>query len=100
MSLYYPQSEKESRGKTAEKEDRFTARFLELTPHKKIVQAITFDSPDPAYSGEMIMEVTFEAKGAGTRVTILFNNIPPGIRPGDNEAGTELSLEKLARYVE
>ena len=100
MSLFYPQSEKESRGKTTEKEDRFTARFTELTPYKKIVQMITFDSSDPAFSGEMIMEVTFEAKDQGTKVTILFRNIPPGIRPEDNEAGTQSTLEKLARYVE
>jgi uncharacterized protein YndB with AHSA1/START domain len=99
MSLFYPSSEKEARGKTAEKEDRFTARFVELTPPKKIVQAITFDSEDPAFAGEMIMEVTFEAKGNGTRVTFLFKNIPSGIRPEDNEAGTKLTLEKLARYV-
>ena len=61
---------------------------------------ITFDSTDPAFSGEMIMEVTFEAKDQGTKVTILFRNIPPGIRPEDNEAGTQSTLEKLARYVE
>ena len=100
MSLFYPPSEKESRGKTSEKEDRFTARFVELTPYKRIVQAITFDSSDPAFAGEMIMEVTFEAKDPGTRVTILFSNIPSGIRPEDNEAGTQSTLEKLARYVE
>jgi uncharacterized protein YndB with AHSA1/START domain len=55
MSLFYPQSEKGSPGKTAEKEDRFSARFIELTPPRKIVEAITFDSEDPAFSGEMIM---------------------------------------------
>jgi hypothetical protein len=33
-------------------------------------------------------------------VTIAFANIPPGIRPEDNDAGTRSSLEKLARYVE
>ena len=100
MSLFYPPSEKESRGKTSEKEDRFTARFVELTPYKRIVQAITFDSVDPAFAGEMIMEVTFEAKDPGTRVTILFSNIPSGTKPEDNEAGTQSTLEKLARYVE
>jgi uncharacterized protein YndB with AHSA1/START domain len=99
MSLFYPQSEKESRGKTSEREDRFNARFVELTPPKKIVQAITFDSDNPAFSGEMIMEVTFEVKDIGTKVTIIFKNIPSGIRPGDNEAGTRSTLEKLARYV-
>lgn len=98
MSLYYP-SEEEFRGKTAEKEDRFTARFVELAPPERIVQAITFDSDDPAFSGEMIMEVTLEAEEEGTRVIIVFKDIPSGIRPEDNEAGTEMSLEKLDRYV-
>jgi len=46
------------------------------------------------------MEVTFETKGNATKVTILFKNIPPGIRPEDNEAGTQSTLDKLARYVE
>jgi hypothetical protein len=30
----------------------------------------------------------------------VFRNIPSGIRPEDNEEGTQLTLEKLARYVE
>jgi uncharacterized protein YndB with AHSA1/START domain len=100
MSLFYPPSEKEARGKTSGKEDRFVARFVELTPPHKIIQAINFDSSDPAFLGEMIMETTFERKDNGTKVTILFRNIPPGIRPEDNEAGTLSTLDKLADYVE
>jgi uncharacterized protein YndB with AHSA1/START domain len=100
MSLYYPQSEQAVRGKTAEREDRFSAQFLELRPSTRIVEAIRFDSADPAFSGMMIMVVTFEDRDGGTEVTILFENIPIGIRPADNEAGTRSSLEKLARYVE
>ncbi len=100
MSLFYLSSEQVYRGKTSEREDRFTARFVELTPPSRIVQAITFDSVDPAFSGEMTMVVTFEYRDGGTEVTILFENIPPGIRPEDNDAGTRSSLEKLARYIE
>lgn len=100
MSLYYPPSEETFRGKTAEREDRYTARFVELTPPARIVQAITFDSDDPAFLGEMTMLVTLDAEDEGTRVTIEFQNIPSGIRPEDNEAGTQSSLEKLARYAE
>lgn len=100
MSLFYPPTEKESRGKTSTREDRFTARFVELTPPKRIVEAVTFDSDDPAFSGEMIMEIDFEVKDTGTKVTILFSDIPSGIRPRDNETGTELTLKKLAGYVE
>ncbi len=45
------------------------------------------------------MVVTFEAEDGGTTVSILFNDIPSGIRPEDND-GTRSTLEKLARYVE
>jgi len=100
MSLFYPSSEQVYRGKTSEREDRFTARFVELTPPTRIVQAITFDSADPTVAGEMSMTVTFEERDSGTEVTILFEQIPPGIQPEDNDAGTRSSLEKLARYVE
>ena len=100
MSLFYLSSEQVYRGKTSEREDRFTARFVELTPPTRIVEAITFDSTDAAFAGEMIMVVTFEERNDRTEVTIVFENIPPGIRPEDNDAGTRSSLEKLARYVE
>ena len=100
MSLYYPASETTARGKTSTKEDRYTARFVELTPPRRIVEAITFDSADPAFAGEMLMEVTFKAGADGTVVSVVFMDLPPGIRPEDNETGTRSALEKLARYVE
>jgi uncharacterized protein YndB with AHSA1/START domain len=100
MSLFYPASEQDARGKTAEREDRYSTRFLELTPPARIVQAISFDTADPAFAGEMTMTVTLEERDGGTVVTILFEHIPSGIRPEDNDAGTRSSLEKLARYVE
>ncbi len=81
MSLYYPSSEKTFRGKTEDREDRYTARFVELTPPRRIVEAITFDSVDPAFSGEMTMVVTFEAEDGGTTASIFFKDIPSGIRP-------------------
>jgi uncharacterized protein YndB with AHSA1/START domain len=100
MSLYYPASDQEARGKTSEREDRFTARFVELTPPSKIVQAISFESDDSTFADEMIMTITFVEKDGGTEVTIAYQNLPSSIRPEDNEAGTRSSLQKLARYVE
>ena len=100
MSLYYPPSNGAPRGKTAEREDRYTARFVELQPPHGIVEAITFESSDPAFAGEMMLEVTLAAANGGTAVTIAFTDIPPGIRPEDNEAGTRSSLDKLARYLD
>ena len=104
MSLYYPDSEKNSTGKpygkTADNEDKYTARFVELKPHEKIALAIIFDSADEKNTGEMIMDLTLTPKDKGTTVTIVFKNIPPGIKPEDNKKGTEMTLDKLAKYVE
>jgi uncharacterized protein YndB with AHSA1/START domain len=100
MSLRYPDDEAGTPGKTTEREDRYTARFLELAPPERIVEAITFDTTDPAFAGEMTLTVTLEETSAGTNVTMHFLNIPPGIRLEDNDTGTRLSLEKLGRYVE
>src|SRR5438874_9283217 len=63
MSLFYKNREDDKNGKTAGNEDRFTARFIELTPFTKIIQAINFESDKPEFSGEMIMEITIESKG-------------------------------------
>jgi len=100
MSLYYPGTEKELRGKTSENEDRFSATFIGIIPNKKIVQSIKFESSIKDFMEEMIMEVSFEPLNIGTRVTFFFKDIPIGISIKDNEVGTISTLEKLAQYVE
>ena len=98
MSLFYPESETGNRGKTAEREDRVRVRFTELSPSHRIVEAITFESDDPAFAGEMTLTVTIDPAPDGANVTLLFENLPPGLRPEDNEAGSRQSLEQLARH--
>jgi uncharacterized protein YndB with AHSA1/START domain len=100
MSLHYPDGERAFRGKTTDKEDRFTVRFVELTRPHRIVEAVNFDTIDPAFLGEMTITWTFEEVSAGTEVTVSFKNLPPGLRAEDNEAGSRLSLEQLARRYE
>jgi uncharacterized protein YndB with AHSA1/START domain len=100
MSLFYPSSEQVFRGKTSEREDRFTVRFVELVPPSKIVQAVTFESADQAFAGEMTVIWRFDIAEGGTKVTVVCKEIPLGIRPEDNEAGSRLSLKQLASYVE
>jgi|SRR5690606_15077761 len=101
MSSFYSSTAAPGVGKTADREDRYPARYLELDAPTRIVQAIEFDSPSALFSGEMRMEVRLVERGRNrTEVTIVFKDIPAGIRPEDNDAGTRSSLEKLARYVE
>lgn len=99
-SLFYPDNEKRLKGKTTDNEDKHTARFVELVPNKKIVEAIQFETTNPDFESEMIKETPLEPVATGTSVTILFENIPVGTKPEDNEAGTISPLEKLAKYVE
>lgn len=100
MSLFYSPEEESMRGKTADREDRFTARYVELLPPSRVVEAITFESDDDSFSGEMVMTATLDAKDNQTVVTLEFENLPAGVRPEDNDAGTRSSLEKLARLLE
>jgi uncharacterized protein YndB with AHSA1/START domain len=100
MSLFYPPNERSFRGKTADREDMVNVRFVELRPPRRIVEAVNFATTDPAFFGEMTVVVTFDDVPGGTEVTILCQNLPPGLRAEDNEAGSRLSLEQLARRFE
>ena len=100
MSLFYPRNERVFRGKTSHDEDMVNVRFVELDPPRKIVEAVSFVTTDPAFLGEMTMTATFEELPAGTEVTLVFKNLPPGLRAEDNEAGVRSSLEQLARHFE
>ena len=97
MSLFYPPSEGPHRGKTTAREDMVSVRFVELVPPRRIVEAVTFHTTDPGLQGEMTLVVTLSDVPGGTEVTIECTNLPPGLRPQDNEAGSRESLDKLAK---
>ncbi len=100
MSLFYPPGERSFRGKTSDREDTSNVKFVELSPPHRIVEAVNFETADPAYMGEMTIVVTFEKVSGGTEVTMLFRNLPRGLRAEDNEAGARISLDQLARRFE
>lgn len=100
MSLFYPADESHVRGKTSEKEDMVDVRFVELARPRRIVEAVSFVTRDPSLLGEMTLTVAFVEVSGGTEVTLLFQNLPRGLRPEDNDAGARMSLEQLARRFE
>ena len=87
-------------GKTTAGSDVVEARFVDIVPGVRVVQAVDFVSDDPAYAGTMTM--TWEVAGvdAGTRVEIRAVDVPAGIRAEDHAAGLASSLANLAAYVE
>src|SRR5262245_50731371 len=86
ISLVYPEGD-ESWGKSSEGTDTVGGRFVTLIPNERVVWMTEFESADPSFAGEMILTWTLAPVVGGTEITVLCENIPPGIRPEDNEAG-------------
>ena len=100
ISLIYQDPANALPGKSGESTDTVAGRFAELILDERIVWAVEFESTDAAFSGEMTVTWTLADAGPATEVTVLMENLPPGVRPEDNQAGSRSTLENLAAYVE
>jgi uncharacterized protein YndB with AHSA1/START domain len=87
-------------GKATAESDIVEARFVDIVPGERVVQAVDFVSDDPAYAGTMTMTWQVTAVDAGTRVDIVAADVPDGISAEDHAAGLASSLAKLAAHVE
>lgn len=87
-------------GKATADSDVVEARFVDLVPGVRVVQAVDFVSDDPRYAGTMTMTWELARHEAGTRVEIRAQDVPDGISADDHAAGLASSLENLAAYLE
>ena len=87
-------------GKTTAQSDSFHGRFVKLVPDTEVVQAVEFETDDPAMKGEMTITYALADADDGTGLVLLYENLPPGVSPADNELGSRMSLDKLAKLVE
>lgn len=99
IALTYDHATPGSVGKTMDRTDVSTGRFIALEPGRRIVQSVEFVSSDAAFAGEMIVTWSFEPTARGTNVTITAENVPPGISQADHDAGLRSSLANLATFV-
>ena len=83
-----------------EDSDIVEARFLDIVPGVRVVQAVDFVSEDPAYAGTMTMTWGITAVDTGTHVEIRADHVPVGISAEDHAAGLASSLANLAAYLE
>jgi len=100
ISLTYQEPGLAAAGKTEGATDTFEGRFVRLVPDEQVVEAIEFESADTSFAGTMTLTVSLEDAEGGTRLTWHHANVPPGIRPEDNEKGTRMTLDNLARLLE
>jgi uncharacterized protein YndB with AHSA1/START domain len=87
-------------GKATADSDIVEARFIEIVPGERVVQAVDFVSDDPAYAGTMTMTWQVTPVEAGIRVDIIAEDVPDGISADDHAAGLASSLTKLAAYLQ
>jgi uncharacterized protein YndB with AHSA1/START domain len=87
-------------GKANADSDIVEARFIDIVPGERVVQAVDFVSDDPAYAGTMTMTWEVTVADAGTRVDIVAEDVPDGISAEDHAAGLASSLTNLAAYLE
>jgi uncharacterized protein YndB with AHSA1/START domain len=88
-----------SRGKATADSDVVDVRFVEIVPDVRIVQAVDFESDNPAFAGTMTMTWELVPADEGTRVEIRADNVPEGISAEDHAAGIASSLDNLASYL-
>lgn len=89
-----------SPGKATAESDIVEARFLDIVPGVRVVQAVDFVSDDSAYGGTMTMTWEATAVEGGTRVDITATDVPDGISEEDHATGLASSLANLAGYLE
>ena len=75
------------------------ARFVEVVPGRRVVQAVDFVSDDPRFAGTMTMTWEVTDVPDGTRVDIVAADVPDGISAEDHAEGMRSSLANLAAYL-
>jgi uncharacterized protein YndB with AHSA1/START domain len=87
-------------GKATPDSDVVEARFVDIVPGVRVVQAVDFVSDDPSYAGTMTMTWEVTAVDTGTRVEIRADDVPDGISAEDHATGLASSLANLAAYLQ
>jgi uncharacterized protein YndB with AHSA1/START domain len=87
-------------GKASADTDVVDARFVDLVPGVRVVQAVDFVADDPAFAGTMTMTWAVSGVDGGTRIDITAEDVPSGISAEDHAVGLASSLANLAAHVE
>jgi uncharacterized protein YndB with AHSA1/START domain len=87
-------------GKSAPHADTYHGHFVRLVPNEQVVEVFEFETADPELRGEMRMTTTLTEADGGTDVLVVHEQIPDSVPPADNETGTRMALENLAKLVE
>jgi len=87
-------------GKSAAHTDTYHGRFVRLVPDQQVVEEFEFETADEALRGTMTMTTTLTDADGGTEVLVVHEGVPDSVPAADNETGTRMALDNLARLLE
>lgn len=87
-------------GKTCAGTDVVDVQIVDVAAGRRLVQAVEFVSDDPAFAGTMSMTWSVDAVPAGSRITIVADDVPDGISAADHAEGLESSLANLVAHLD
>ncbi|MER6686640.1 SRPBCC domain-containing protein [Streptomyces olivaceoviridis] len=87
-------------GKSGGRTDTYQGHFARLVPGALVVEVVAFETGDDALRPTMTLTTTLTAADGGTQVEIRHEGVPDAIAPEDNEQGSRMALDNLARLVE
>lgn len=87
-------------GKTGEGGDVVEVVFADIVEPELVVHRAVFESDEPDFAGTMTMTWRLTPVDGGTEVTVLAEDVPPGIVQSDHEEAMASSLANLAAHVE
>jgi uncharacterized protein YndB with AHSA1/START domain len=89
-------------GKTDGASDTYSGLFVEVVPGERLVEQVAFESDDPALRSVITVTTSLRAPAggrAGTEVEIAMDGVPAAVPAAENEEGTRMALDRLARLV-
>lgn len=97
MSLTY--DDPAQAGKSGGSTDTYTGTFAELVADERVVELVVFESDDPTLAGTITLTTSLRDVPGGTEVEIRMEGVPDAVPPEQNEAGSRMALDALARLV-
>lgn len=87
-------------GKSAAHTDTYRGHFVRLVPDEQVVEVFEFETENPGLRGEVRMTTSLTEVDGGTEVLIVHEGMPDAVPAADNETGTRMALDNLAKLVE
>ena len=97
MSLTY--DDPSAAGKTAGATDTYAGTFTDLVEDERVVEEVAFETDDAGLGRPITVTTTLRDADGGTEVEMRMDGVPDAVPRADNETGTRMALDKLARLV-